>query len=113
MKKHGTSYLVGNTITIADFQLYCQTTDIFYKGACKSLDAYPMIKAWFDLVGQHKGIKDIHEGKEFLDRCKMIQKFYFSGISKSGLTGHQEEEWIKLTKKAMAARTWANSMCTP
>ena len=63
-------------MTIADFQLYTQTTDLIFKGQIAVLDQYPLIKAWFALVGQQKGIKDVHEGEMFQGVVGMINSLY-------------------------------------
>jgi len=52
-------------MTIADFQLYCETRDIDYRGEPNLLDAYPLVKDWYKRVGQEKGIKEIHEGEGY------------------------------------------------
>lgn len=50
-KASGFKFLAGNEISIADFQCFCEATDINYKGEEASLDGYPLVKAWYERCG--------------------------------------------------------------
>lgn len=76
LKASGTKFIAGNEISIADFQLYAQATDINYKAMLNSFDDFPLMKAWYERCGQSKGIKEIHEGEGYQERIQFMQGLY-------------------------------------
>jgi glutathione S-transferase len=76
----GTKFIAGNDMCIADFQIYCQMTDVNMTGTRSMIDAYPHVSKWYDNVTQYKGVKEIHEGKAYTELYGMIQVLYNSKV---------------------------------
>ena len=57
----GYKFRTGNTITIADFQIYCEILDVDYMNKRSIIDNYPKIKAWMEECSNAAGIKEVHE----------------------------------------------------
>jgi glutathione S-transferase len=59
LAKQGTTFLCGNSISIADFQLFAEFYD------CKllniSFDSFPNCAAWYKACREYPGIKDSHD----------------------------------------------------
>ena len=51
----------GDTLTIADFQMYAEIMDVHYIGRPEDLDKYPKIKEWIARCDGQKGIKEVHD----------------------------------------------------
>ena len=59
IQKKGKTFLTGNAITIADFQLYCQFLDLAYYGWDWS--KWPAIQKWTDACRAAPGLKCVHD----------------------------------------------------
>lgn len=55
----GHKFVGGDTVTIADFQIFCEFKDMDYLS--RSWAAYPLVGKWHDDVRQVKGIKEVHD----------------------------------------------------
>ena len=58
----GHKFVGGDSITIADFQLFAEFKDMDYLS--KTWDKYPLISQWHDACRAHKGIKELHDDWE-------------------------------------------------
>ena len=56
----GQDFWAGNEMSIADFQLYCEMTDVDFNNTASMIDNYPNIKAWRARCAETKGIKEVH-----------------------------------------------------
>ena len=59
MELRGHKFVGGDSVTIADFQLFCEFKDMDYLS--RSWAAYPLISKWHDDVRASKGIKEVHD----------------------------------------------------
>ena len=62
LTRKGTKYLCGDSITIADFQIYAEFCDVYYMGM--SFAEYPKITAWAETCRASAGLKEVHDDWE-------------------------------------------------
>ena len=65
MEQRGHLYAGGDTITIADFQLFAQINDIHYMGktAAEEFKDLPKVLDWFNRCAAAKGLKEVHDSE--------------------------------------------------
>ena len=58
LEKSATEFVAGDTLSIADFQLFAQLMDFHY--GCSDFDKWPLVTKWHDRCLAVKSIGEVH-----------------------------------------------------